>query len=527
MELRQEPAFGALLRSHRRNKGWTQQALAERAGLSADAISALERGTRRTPWPDTVDRLVDALELSEAERDELCGSMRLARSVATNLILLPTGRAEPLLGRPPGSTTSFIGRERDSDVVAAMLRSPSPRLVTLLGPGGVGKTRLALAVASLLEDHFVDGIAFIPLAQLTDPAYVPSAIADVLGVHETSSRPLVQTLIATLSTRHKLLALDNFEHLPEAAAVVSDLLNGCNRLMVLITSRTPLHIYAEQRFPVSPLAVPEGPSFTDLDRLAANESVRLFVDRARAVDPAFTLTSGNAADVTEICVQLEGLPLALELAAARLALFPLPVLSQRLTHRLDTLVSGPLDVPERQQTLRDTIAWSYDLLGDAERRVFACFSVFAGGCELKDLDAVVSASGDEPVDVQGAVRALVESQLLLLDTDVSSGEPRYRMLEIVREYASEHLERSADAARVKDAHAARYLALAERLNPRRPLFLEDALERLDGDHDNLRAALAWLLDSGDAVRALRLACALEWFWFQRSHWTEGRRWLEN
>jgi predicted ATPase/DNA-binding CsgD family transcriptional regulator len=429
------------------------------------------------------------------------------------------------LGAPlPAPLTSFVGREREVAEVADLLRRPDVRLVTLTGPGGVGKTRLALAVAAELAPDFADGAAFVPLAPLADPALVLPTVAAALGVREAGDRPPAAGLVEALRERALLLVLDNFEHVLAAAPPVADLLAGCPGLRVLATSRVRLRLRGEREVPVQPLGLPDPERLPSVEELAEIEAARLFVERARDVRPGFALTEANAAAVSEICRRLDGLPLALELAAARTKVLPPAALLTRLERRLPLLTGGAADLPYRQRTLRDTIAWSHDLLSPEEQALFRRLAVFAGGCSLEAAEAAAGGLGASVLD---GVASLVDKSLVRA-VDGLEGEPRFGMLETVREFGLERLAASGEEVAVRGAHAAWFLALAERPERSWKHGPDQArwLERLRAELANLRAALDWLDETGDAEAGLRLAAALVGLWFFLSHRAEGRGRLE-
>src|SRR6266567_5753277 len=348
----------------------------------------------------------------------------------------------------PAPLTPLVGREQEIAAVCALLWRPEVRLVTLTGTGGVGKTRLALGVAAAVNADFADGICFVALAPLIDPGLVLSTIAQALGVQEQGSRPLLEGLQDHLREKQLLLLLDNFEQVVSAAPVVAELLVAAPRLRVLVTSRTSLHLSGEHEFVVPPLALPDLRNLPPPDRLRQYGAIRLFVARAQAAHSAFVMTGENATAIAAICQQVDGLPLAIELAAGRSKLFAPQALLSRLRNRLKLLVGGAQDLPLRQQTLRGTIAWSYDLLGQDEKTLFRRLAVFVGGCTLEAAEAVCIAQGDLLIDVLEAVAALVDKSLLRQETQ-ADGQPRLLMLETIREYALERLAASGEAEAVR------------------------------------------------------------------------------
>ncbi len=425
----------------------------------------------------------------------------------------------------PAQTTPLIGRTKEVGELCDLLQRPDVRLVTLVGPPGTGKTRLALEAAARVLDRFADGVWFVPLVLLQDAERVPSAVAQALGVLETGAEPLRDRLAAALREQHALLALDNFEQVTEAGSVVADLLAACPRLTVVVTSRAPLKVYGEHEFPVLPLAVPDLQQLPALPALEAIPSVALFLERARSVKPDFAISMENARVVAEICARLDGLPLAIELAAARVKLFPPRAIVARLQRRLDLLTGGAQERPARQQTLRAAIGWSYDLLSPAEQTLFRRLAVFAGGSTLEAAEAVCSAA-EEPLDLLDGLTSLVDKNLLG-SREQAGGEPRFHMLETIRAYALEQLGSSQEAATIWQRHAEYFLRLAEAAEgpldgPQHGLWLD----RLEREHDNLRSALQWALDSGHAETALRLAGSLWRFWFKRGLLSEGQSWLD-
>src|SRR5947209_6601030 len=406
-------SFGSALHRYRLRIGLTQEELAERAGISREAVSALERGTRRTPWPATVRRLTEALDLTELERSRLIWAARIDVSTrAENVVTLSVIRTSA--SRPnnlPSPVSPFVGRHQELEAIAALLRLSDARLVTLTGPGGIGKTRLALAVATELLASFADGVFLVSLAPLRDPTLVPSAVARALGVAEIVGQSLEDTLATSLRDRHMLLLLDNFEHVLEAAPLATHLLESCPRLAILATSRTVLRLSGEHSYSVPTLAVPLGLTDSDPAVTMQYDSVKLFVERTWAANQDFTLTEASGRAVAAICTRLDGLPLAIELAAARMRTLTPQALLGRLDHRLQLLTGGARDLPARQQTLRDTIDWSFQLLRADEAAVFASLSVFAGGWTMPAAH-VICAPDLFPHEVERLLSSLTDQSLI-------------------------------------------------------------------------------------------------------------------
>lgn len=437
----------------------------------------------------------------------------------------------------PHSTTPLIGREREVTALAALLRSDEVRLISLTGPGGVGKTRLALRMAMELADDevFADGAAFVSLASVVAPGLVAATIAQALDIHEMSDRPAAAVLQAALREQALLLTLDNFEHLLPAAPLISELLAGCPKIKILVTSRTRLRLTGERDVPVFPLALPDPTARPPVAALTEYAGIRLFVERARAANPGFTLNDANAAAVAVICQRLDGLPLAIELAAARCRVLSAPALLTRLGKRLWLLTDGPRDQPARLQTMRQAIAWSYEQLEDGERQLLRRLAVFTGGGTVDAAEWMMADSSHalSPRDAETAaptalelITSLLDQSLLSAVTD-ASGEPRFVMFETIREYALEELTAHGTEAVVRDTHAAYFLNLAETAEPE--LMGPDPLpwfKRLEADIGNLRTALDWLRQRGEITTALRLAGALAWFWTDPAYVAEGRAWLE-
>jgi predicted ATPase len=390
----------------------------------------------------------------------------------------------------PAQLTPLVGREQELEEACALLRSGETRLMTLTGPGGIGKTRLGIRVAEELADEFADGVCFDSLAPIREPELVIPTIARTLGLRELGERPLSERLGELLKERELLLVLDNFEQVVEAAPRVAELLAVCPRLKVLATSREVLHLSSERVFPVPPLGLPDVEQLPE-DALALSEygSVAFFVQRARMAKPDFRLTEENAPVVAEICVRLDGMPLAIELAAARLRLISPRAILERLRRRLRLLKGGPRDAPVRQKTLRDAIGWSYDLLGAEERLLFGRLSGFAGGCTLEAAEEVCDPGEDLTEDVLDLLASLMDKSLLNR-AETEDGEGRFWMLETVKEYALERLEAAGEEEKIRRAHAAHYLALAEEARPElKGSRQTEWFDRLESEHDNHRAAL--------------------------------------
>ena len=420
----------------------------------------------------------------------------------------------------PAERTSFVGREEDVARVKDLLRGPG--LLTLTGPGGSGKTRLALHAARELIGEYPDGVFLAALAPITDPLLVPATIVDAVGIRAEGQRDIRDALLDHLRNRETLIVLDNFEQVLGASPVVVDLLEASSRLRILVTTREPLHVAGEQEYPVAPLGLPEG---STPDVVARSEAVTLFVERASAVDPAFELTDANAETVGELCSRLDGLPLAIELAASRVKMLPPSAILQRLEHRLELLTGGPVDMPARQRTLREAIAWSHDLLDEHERGLFRRLSVFAGGWNLETAEEVANLAPESRTDVLEVLGSLVDKSLVRRVPD--GAEARFGMLESIREFGAEQLVDSGEAEAVRDRHVGVFLVLARSAQPHfRGRDQVPWLDRLELEHDNLRTALRWIIERGDAQTGLLLVHALWRFWHLHSHLADGRRWVE-
>ena len=518
----EDAPFGARLRDLRASAGLTQEELAERAGLTAKTISLLERGERKRPYPHTVRSLADALELSERERAVLTAA--IPRRSGNTPVAVEAAATHP--SALPASLTPLLGREREVEEIAGLLgRAAAVRLLTLTGPGGIGKTRLGIEAAREATRLFPDGVAFVALAPLGDAALVMPTVSQALGLRETASIRPLEVLCQYLHERRFLLVLDNFEHVAEAAPEVVDLLGSCPKLSVLVTSRAPLRVRGEHEYSVSPLAVPDPTRMPEAQEVAQSPAAKLFIERAEDASPVFELTHVNAAAVAAICRRLDGLPLALELAAAQTRYLGPTALLSRLDQALEA--SGARDLPERQRTMRATLDWSYELLHEPERELFARLSVFAGGFTLEAAEAVGGAQESGGEDVLVLLGNLVEQSLVLTEPGEEGDEIRYRMLEPVRQYAREKLEEDGEAEEAQLRHARYYLAFAEEAEPHIKGHEQVAwLDKLEAENDNLRAAIGRSLEADDAPIAARFGWALSMYWVMRTRHGEGRILLE-
>ncbi len=529
-------SFGDWIRRRRKALDLTQRELANQVGCALGTLKKIESDERR-PSKQMAERIARCLAIPASEQAAFLQAARAAVTVDQLPAPVPesamTSTIQRFLLRPkhnlPAQPTPLIGREHDVALVYSLIRDPDTHLVTLTGPGGVGKTRLAIQAASELVAHFADGVAFVPLASIADPNLVASQIAYAIGVQQRTDQPLAVILQNVLREQHLLLVLDNFEHVLAVATLVADLLAAAPKLTILITSREVIHLRGEKELTVSPLNVPSAGDAPSAVTLLQSAAVQLFVARVRDIRPSFVLTNSNASTVAAISMRLEGLPLTIELAARRIKLFEPDVLLERLSSRLALLTGGPRDLPMRQQTLRNTIAWSYDLLSSAEQRLYRQLSVFAGGWDLHTVTAVCADTDTQTngiADIEALLAALTDKSLVRLSNGPGDA-PRWMMLEIVREHALELLTSHDERTIMQRRHAMSFLQLAEQAEPAlwEPQQVE-WLRRLQIEHDNFRAALAWDADDHAARQCrARISLALAWFWLWRGYRHEGAAYL--
>lgn len=499
----------------------TAAAVLARQGSGQDTHSVDQAGGERSYYAlsaDTAHYIPQETPFARDQAVDLGRTMYRGDSPAPRASALPT------------SLTPLLGREQEAQRVCSLLQRSEVHLLTLTGPGGVGKTRLGIQIASDLMHDFANGVCFVSLAPISDPELVIPTIAQALGLPEvgdagTAPQPL-QRLNTYLQEKQVLLLLDNFEQVVAAAPALVELLTACAQVKVLVTSRAVLRVSGEYECPVSPLALPSPKELPDARAVAQSPAVALFVQRAMPRLPDFSLTDANAVIIAAICARLDGLPLAIELAAARIKLLPPEALLARLEHRLAVLTNGTRGLPARHQTLRSTIKWSYDLLSTDEQQLFRRLSVFVGGCTLKGVEAVCNEVDHVGLNVLDGVAALLDNSLLQ-QTEQSGEEPHFVMLETIREYGRECLEASGEREEIRRAHANYSVALAEEAEPK--LYSaerENWVHRLERDYDNIRAALSWSVERKEAAMALRLGGALWQFWLLQGHLSEGRQWLE-
>jgi predicted ATPase/DNA-binding XRE family transcriptional regulator len=533
-----ETSFGGWLKQQRRSLDLTQKDLARQVGCSEITIRKIEADEYR-PSKQLASLLAEHLHIPSEEQGAFVEFARSTGGTGTVSVATQSGsqapwpesrpRAElphPTNVQPP--LTPTIGRREAIAEVKELLSREEMRLVTLVGAPGIGKTRLGTEVALQLLDGFADGVFVVPLAAIRDRDLAGATIAQTLGLTPQKSGQVLHSLIEALRDKRMLLLLDNFEQVMSAASLLADILSSCPGIKILVTSREALHLSREQLVWVPPLDLPDLAHLPVAEELVAYPAVALFVERSRAVKPGFALTDENAEAVAAICTRLDGLPLAIELAAARTRLLPPKALLTRLSSRLKVIVGGERDLPARHQTLRDAIAWSYDLLDAPDQALFRRLGVFVGGCTLSAAEGVCNAYTDLEKDVVEGLESLLDKHLLELGQDEDSEEEsRLMMLETIREYALERLVFEGEEGSIRYLHAEYYLATAEAADPHLTGAEQKLwLDRLERDHDNLRAALQWLLQQGDAETAARLGTALRRFWEVHSHYSEGGAWLK-
>lgn len=521
-----DASFGHWLRQRRKALRLSVVDLAQRVGCATVTLHKIEADERR-PSQQIAAKLADQLAIALTDRPAFIQAARGQFGVERLASLVTPNHRRTNL---PTQPSRLIGRAREVAQVCTMLGTPDVRLVTFTGSGGIGKTRLALQVASEVLDDFADGVWLVELASVIDPSLVLSTIAQALGVQESSAQPLFQSLTIHLRAKQLLLVLDNFEHVIAAATKVADLLGAAPQLTVLVTSREVLHLYREHEFPVPSLSIPDVQRLPALVELNKYEAVRLFVERGQAVHPDFVITDETAPAVAEICQRLDGLPLAIELAAARVRLLPPQAMLGRLDDPLTFLTGGWRDVPARQQTLRATIDWSYNLLSVGEQQLLARLAVFVGGWTIEMAEAICA--GDSlPFTILDGMEALTAKSLVQRQANRGhepSGAPRFGMLETIREYALQRLEASGETVAIRSRHLQFFRDLAEAAEP----YLHSPeqmpwLIRLDQELPNIRATLMWSMEQITYDDGFRLAAALHRFWHIRSHDLEGYQWLKH
>lgn len=511
-----------LLREERERRNWTHKDVAEMINLpNPRTVGRWERGIS---FPSPHYRR-DLCRIFGKNAEELGLVKRKSGETAQPSVLSESSQKLGRIWKMQLNFTSFIGRKREVEAVCSLLRRSDIRLVTLLGAGGIGKTRLGMEIASEMRGDFADGMCFVSLTSTSDPTLVAPIIFQALEIQESGTQPIIEVVKNALRDKHFLLLLDNFEQVVTAAPLIEELLVACANVKVLVTSRAVLHLQAEHQFHIAPLPLPALNSPPDVETLAQNDSVTLFVDRAQSRLPTFQLTSHNARTVAEICVRLDGLPLAIELAAARIKLLSPQALLSRLSQKFELLKSDLQTVPEKQQTLYKTITWSFDLLDPQEQWLFRHLSIFVGGCTLEAAETLFSRTEQQTIDIINTLTSLLDKSLIQ-QVGQEDEEPRFVLLETVREYGLDLLHKQGELEPAYSAHAMYYLAFIERAEQ----YLKGAqqaegLALIELEQENLRAALQWFIEQRETDCALRFCDIFGKFCGLRGYWTEEQRWL--
>ncbi len=530
METRHHAPFGQLLKKRRKSLDLTQAELARRVGCATVSIQLMEAGKRR-PSRQMAELLARQLDIPNNEYEEFIKFARVRLDEHTSDLAEHAGHRilwNLFSHKPtnlPAQTTPLIGREQAVRSARKRLLDENIRLLTLVGPPGVGKTRLAIQIAFALEDEFEDGVRFISLASVTDPNQVPATIAQTLGVNQVGDQTFAHRLKEYVRDKHFLLLLDNFEQVVVSAPFIAELLSDCPWLSILVTSRSPLSIRGEHLFPVAPLTLPD-PATVDVEpsELLDYSAIKLFVDRVQAVNPDLEPGPANSKTIASICARLDGLPLAIELVAARTGFLPLHTLMEQLSGRHFLYADGLRDVSDRHRTLHHAIDWSYNLLMREQQALFARLSVFHAGWTIEAAEGIMKDQSAFPTS--DSLKVLVENNLVVQHK--YHGEARFSMLETIHEYASERLLESGEEQDARQRHADHYLTLAKQAEPHLRNETQQAwLERLDVERGNFSAALSWFIDSTHNLeKGMQLAGALGWFWNIRGYVSEGRSWIE-
>ncbi len=518
--------FGARLRRFRVAAGLTQAMLAERSGMSERAINDLERDQRRTPRLETIMLLGKALGLSDGDRKLLLAAAR-PNDVESAPSTQPFSPASSLahIDSLPKPTSSFVGRKRELHEICGRLREPEVRLLTLTGPGGIGKTRLALRIGETMSNEYADGVRFVELGSINDPKLVLPKISAALGITASTGTSEGDRVIDVLRSRELLLMLDNFEQVTVAATDLNVILTACPQVKVLVTSRAPLHLVGEQEYPVPPLSLRYSTHAPDSDEMLTNDAVALFAQRAHAVQPTFSLTRANAETIAAICQRLDGMPLAIELAAARIKLLQPASLLSRLDQQLTVLTGGPQDAPARQRTVRAAIDWSFNLLSAIQQTLFRRLAVFIGGWTLEAAEGICAGDGLETSDIFDLLADLVDQSIVVVGEQ--DGAARYRLIEPIRQYAEEKLLNAGESAALNDRHLTWFYQFAKGINAQMWLMPTPQSLALQPEADNIRAALTWSKQDPSGQTELTLLGELTTFWPLLDAIREGRQTLRD